>query len=205
MLRQVLASVFGRIGLDAAREKLEGMQQPGEVIDKELNRALLGWAKQNCSAEAVKGLSDLLLEHRNRFKKSNSVWETVIQMMKQDKMAGNGSPHIRCIDYLTFDQLGQLVLGLMEKVFPGLTDDLARKRVRENWQEGVAKVRRLRNQVAHLRNVGFQDIEDLSRTLERMRRDVIAYGGWRDSRPAEEPAAVPANLEEERGLDNHGR
>lgn len=205
MLRQVLASVFGRIGLDAAREKLEGMQQPGEVIEKELNRALLDWAKQNCTSEAAKGLSDLLLEHRNRFKKSNSVWETVIQMMRQDNVAGNGSPHIQCIDYLTFDQLGRLVLGLMEEVFPGLTDDLARKRVRENWQEGVAKVRRLRNQVAHLRNVGFQDMEDLSRTVERMRRDVIDYGGWKDSRPAEEPAAVPVNPEEERGLDNHAR
>ena len=197
MLRQVLASVFGRIGVDAAREKLEAMPQPGEVIDKELNRAILEWAKQNCTAEAVKGLNDLILEHRARFKKSNSVWETVVQMMQQDNVAGNGSPHIQCIDYLTFDQLGRLVLGLMEEAFPGLTDDLARKRVRENWLEGVAKVRRLRNQVAHLRNVGFQDMEDLVRTLERMRRDVIKYGGWKDSRPVEEPAAVPATLKEE--------
>ena len=30
---------------------------------------------------------------------------------------------------------------------------------------------------AGLRNVGFQDMEDLARTLERMRRDVIEYGG----------------------------
>jgi hypothetical protein len=46
MLRQVLASVFGRIGVDAARERLEAMQQPGEVIDKELNRSLLGRTQQ---------------------------------------------------------------------------------------------------------------------------------------------------------------
>ncbi len=197
MLRQVLASVFGRIGVDAAREKLEGMQQPGEVIDKELNRALLDWAKQNCTVEAVKSLNDLLLEHRTRFKTSNSVWETVTQMMQQDNVGGNGLPHIQCIDYLTFDQLGRLVLGLMEAVFPRLTDDVARKRIRENWQEGVAKVRRLRNQVAHLRNVGFQDMEDLARTLERMRRDVIDFGGWKDSRPAEEPAAIPATANQE--------
>src|SRR5262249_44739006 len=43
MLRQVLVSVFVRIGLDVARERLEAMQQPGEVIEKELNRSLLEW------------------------------------------------------------------------------------------------------------------------------------------------------------------
>lgn len=180
MLRQVLASVFGGIGVDTAREKLEAMQQPGEVIDKDLNRAILEWAKQNCTPEAVKGLNDLLLQHRTEFKKTSSVWATVTAMMQQDDVSGNGSPHIQGIDYLTLDQLGRLVLSLMEQVFPRLTDDLAKKRVRESWQEGVAKVRRLRNQVAHLRNVGFQDMEDLARTLERMRRDVIDYGGWKD-------------------------
>ena len=53
------------------------------------------------------------------------------------------------------------------------------KRVKEEWQEALAKVARLRNQVAHLRNVRFQDMEDLARTLDRMRRDVIDYGGWK--------------------------
>ena len=181
MLRQVLASVFARIGVGAARERLEGMQQPGGVLDKELNRSLLDWAKQNCPAEAVKGLSDLLLHHRTEFKKANSAWARATHMMGQDNLTSDGSPHIQCVDYLTLDQLGRLVLGLMEEVFPHLGDALAKKRVRENWQESVAKVRRLRNQVAHLRNVGFQDMEDLARALERMRRDIIDYGGWKDS------------------------
>ena len=181
MLRQVLASVFARIGVGAARERLEGMQQPGGVLDKELNRSLLDWAKQNCPAEAVKGLSDLLLHHRTEFKKANSAWARATHMMGQDNLTSDGSPHIQCVDYLTLDQLGRLVLGLMEEAFPHLGDALAKKRVRENWQESVAKVRRLRNQVAHLRNVGFQDMEDLARALERMRRDIIDYGGWKDS------------------------
>lgn len=192
MLRQVLASVFARIGVDAARERLEGMQQPGEVIDKPLNRSLLDWAKQNCPAQAVKDLNDLVLQHRGEFKKANSVWVTVEEMMRQDGLSDDGSPHIQCIAYLTFDQLGRLVLGLMEEVFPRLTDDIAKKRVRESWQEGIAKVRRLRNQVAHLRNVGFQDMEDLTRTLERMRRDVIDYGGWKDVRGMSAETISPA-------------
>ena len=64
MLRQVLAAVLGRIGPDAAREKLQAMPQPGEVIDKELNRALLAWAKENCQPEAVKEFNGLLLKYR---------------------------------------------------------------------------------------------------------------------------------------------
>jgi len=180
MLRQVIVSVFTRTGLDAVRERLEAMQQPGEVVDKELNRSLLEWVRRSCTAEAVKELNELLQQHRTEFKKTNSVWATTNEMMRQDNLHDEGSPHIRCIDYLTFDQLGRLVLAVLEEVLPRLPDDLVKKRVRENWQEGVAKVHRLRNQVAHLRNVGFQDMEDVARTLDKMRRDIIDYGGWKD-------------------------
>jgi hypothetical protein len=47
----------------------------------------------------------------------------------------------------------------------------------------------LRNQVAHLRNVHFQDMEDLARTVDRMRRDVIDYGGWKLLAAADAPEA----------------
>lgn len=180
MLRQVLASVFARIGANAARGRLEAMQEPGEIIDSGLNRSLLDWANTNCEVDAVKRLTDLIKQHRVEFKKVNSVWVKATQMMSRDGVLDEGSPHTECIPYLTLDQLGLLVLGLMDEVFPRLEGDGAKQRVRETWREGVAKVRRLRNQVAHLRNVGFQDMEDLARTLERMRRDVIEYGGWKN-------------------------
>lgn len=210
MLRQVLASVFVRIGVDAARERLESMPQPGEVIQKELNRSLLDWAKQNCTADAVKGLNELLLHHRAEFKKANSVWVTTLEMMRQDSVPGDGSPHIQCINYLTVDQLGQLVLWLADEVFPHRNDDAVKEQRRkprfrcasepkdliDNWRESVAKMRRLRNQVAHLRNVGFQDMEDLARTLERMRTDVIIYGGWQDRHAVPMEVAEPINNSE---------
>ena len=193
MLRQVLASVFARIGVEAARERLQAMQQPGEVIDKRLNRLLLKWAKENSSTEAAKGLNELLMQHRADFKKTNSVWATTNEMIKKDGVSDGDLPHLRCIDYLTFDQLGGLVLGLMPEVFARMTKDNDKKKVRGSWQEGVAKVRRLRNQVAHLRNVGFQDMEDLTRTLEKMRRDIIDYGGWKDSSVESMEVAEPLN------------
>jgi hypothetical protein len=179
MLRQILTAVFARIGVDAARERMEAMQQPKELIDKKLYRSLLEWAKQKCAPEAVKGLNDLLLQHRTEFKKANSVWIAANETARREDVSDDGSAHIRCIDNLTLDQLGRLVLGLIEEVLPRLANELARKRARERWQEGVAKVSRLRNLVAHLRNVGFQDIEDLTHTLEGMRRDLIEYGGWK--------------------------
>jgi hypothetical protein len=135
MLRQLLAAVFGRIGLDAAREKLQAMQQPGEVIDKELNRALLSWAKEKFEPDAVKELNGLLLKHRQEFKTKNSVWETVNAMMQRENIDEGGLSHIKGLDYLTLDQLGQLVLVLIDQVFPRLADEMTTKRVRERWQE----------------------------------------------------------------------
>ena len=38
------------------------MQPPGEVIDKELNRTILSWAKEKCQPDAVKELNSLLLK-----------------------------------------------------------------------------------------------------------------------------------------------
>jgi hypothetical protein len=191
MLRQVLAAVFGRIGLDAAREKLQAMPQPGEVIDKELNRTLLSWAKENCQPDAVKEFNVLLLKHREEFKTRNSVWETVNAMMRRENSDNDGLPHIKGLDYLTLDQLGRLGLMLIDQVFPHFPDEVAAKRVKEGWQEALAKVARLRNQVAHLRNVRFQDMEDLARTVDRMRRDVIDYGGWKMPAADAPEQAVP--------------
>lgn len=198
MLRQALAAVFARIGLEAARASLQGMQQPGEVIDAELNRALLAWAKEKCKPDTVKELNDLLLKHRHEFKKNNSVWEVASAMKRRDHVEDDGAPHLQCLDYLTLDQLGRLVLRLIDQVFPRYPDEAVAKRLKEGWQEAVAKVGRLRNQVAHLRNVGFQDMEDLARALERMRRDVIDYGAWKMS-----PAA--ANAAPEQAVPNEAR
>ena len=81
---------------------------------------------------------------------------------------------------------------LIDQVFPHFPDEVSAKRVKEGWQEALAKAARLRNQVAHLRNVRFQDMEDLARTLDRMRRDVIDYGGWKLPAAADAPEqAVP--------------
>jgi hypothetical protein len=194
MLRHVIASVFTVIGIDAAKAQLEKMQQPGEVIEEKLNEDVLKWSREtNPDADGPhKALTTLITDRRKAFKTANSVWATTQKMMERDQVTDDGSRHIQSIDYLTFDQLGTLMVSSMDYAFPRIVKGGDKKRVRESWQEGVAKIRRLRNQVAHLRNVSFQDMEDLARTLERMRRDVIDYGGWKLPAAADAPdQAVP--------------
>jgi hypothetical protein len=189
MLRQVLVAVFKVIGREAAKAQLEKMQQPGDVIEEKLNAAILRWSREKNSEDAHRSLTSLITEHRNAFRAGNSAWTGTLKMMERDGIPDGDSSHINAIDYLTFDQLGTLAMALMEHAMPRLRKDLDRKRVRDRWLEAIAKVRRLRNQVAHLRNVGFQDMEDLARTLDGMRRDVIDYGAWKEpSRPANEVA-----------------
>jgi len=86
------------------------MQQPGEVIDKELNRALLSWAKEKFEPDAVKEIERPSSETSPKFKTKNSVWETVNAMMQRENIDEGGLSHIKGLDYLTLDQLGQLVL-----------------------------------------------------------------------------------------------
>ena len=111
----------------------------------------------------------MLSEHRSAFRAANSVWEAAMKAMQQDGVADHGLPHMHSIEYLTFEQLGQLVLILKDEVFPCLNDKVAKERRKEprfrcalatvadridNWRADVAKIRRLRNQVAHLRGRG---------------------------------------------------
>jgi hypothetical protein len=179
MLRQVLASVFNTIGGAAAKVLLEKMQQPGSIIEDTLNAAILKWSREKMPEELHKALAGLIAEHRDAFKARNSVWASTQTMIESDNLPDDGSRHLQAIDYLTLDQLGTLVIGLTDGVFPRLTKDADKKQLRDRWLEGVAKIRRLRNQVAHLRNVSFQDMEDLVGTVQNMRRDVISYGGWK--------------------------
>ena len=104
-------------------------------------------------------------------------------MLKEDGLndATESSPvHLQCIDYLNLNELSTLVINFVDEVFPHLSGDgLGRKRLKERWLEGLSKVRRLRNKVAHLRNISFQDMEDLVGTIDGMRKDLINYGGWK--------------------------
>jgi hypothetical protein len=181
MLRSVLFSVFARYGEDQVQALLTEKQGDAKFITPELNKAILEWAATEGSPQLKESLNRLLVEHRTVFKQGNSVWCRVSKMMDEDPADGEAIPnHLRCIEYLTFAELGDLVITLLDEAFPLVAGDGSKKAsLKSRWQEGLSKVRRLRNQVAHLRNVGFQDMDDLVGTVESMREDLIEFSGWR--------------------------
>lgn len=81
---------------------------------------------------------------------------------------------------MTFSELGDFVLDLLDRTLPGPYRAPARlESVKERWRDALSKIRRLRNRVAHHRNIEFQDMEDLAGCIENMRRDLYNYGAWR--------------------------
>jgi hypothetical protein len=102
-------------------------------------------------------------------------------MMGKDAATGDEEllpDHVRCIEYLTLSELSVVFLDILDSVFTKIpsTGYEAGKLV-ERWRESLAKIQRMRNQVAHLRNIHFQDVEDIVRTIESMRKDLLLYAG----------------------------
>ena len=183
MMRSMLFSAFQMLGETEVRTILENIQSDREYIPKDLNKALFNWADEAGISDLRKSLGALLTEHRIKFKKNNSVWVRVSRMMENEQEKDDDPPipdYLRYIDYLTFSELGVILIRLLDVIFPGIADDVrVRTNLESRWRENISKILRLRNLVAHLRNVDFQDMEDLVGTVESMRKDLISFTGWR--------------------------
>jgi hypothetical protein len=80
------------------------------------------------------------------------------------------------IGCLTFAELASILQSLADQVF---LDKPRSNRItdspKKRWPDYLTKVRRLRNEAAHLRNISFQDIEDLLGILDDIRRDQLDF------------------------------
>lgn len=182
MLRAVLRSAFADMSEAQAQDMLMAKQGDAELLPGELNRDLLKWAGAQEAAGLRESLNALLVEHRKQFKLQNSVWARVERIMKEDADDGDGLVPLqqRAVDYLTFSELGDFVIDSLDRTLPGPYRAPARlESVKERWRDALSKIRRLRNRVAHHRNIEFQDMEDLAGCIESMRRDLYNYGAWR--------------------------
>jgi hypothetical protein len=154
-----------------------------KILSEETSQAVIHWLEKQSGAVLKQNLNALILQHRDAFRKDNSIWARIIRMMRADGYEADElsiPEHLGCINYLTFNELEVVLVELLDEVFPAIaSDDLAKRRTKERWQENLSKLRRLRNRVAHLRNVGFQDMEDLVGAIESLRKDLIAYAGWK--------------------------
>jgi len=183
MLRSIVLTVFQRLGEGDVRNLLERKQSDRVFIPSDLNIALLEWASKAGGPTLKQDLNSLILQHRNAFRVQNSVWARVNRMVAGVDLSGleqSVPTHLHAVEYLTLTELGGVLLDLFEEVFSAYKgNEAGRNRLKATWQEYISKLSRLRNDVAHLRNVGFQDMQDLVGTVEKMRIDLIEYTGWR--------------------------
>jgi hypothetical protein len=183
MIRYVLLAEFQILGSDAVENLLKAKQAEGEFISPSLNKALLDLATQAGGQDLRQRFSSLITDNRREFKEANSVWQRVLNLIEEDDKDGaevSLPKHLRSVEYLTFPELADTFIQLINDIFPqAATDGNLKNRLTLSWRESLAKVRRLRNRAAHLRNVEFQDIEDLVIAIEGMRKDIINYCSWR--------------------------
>ena len=179
-LRHLLARCFASIGFEKTRQMLERTKTNEQPMTGETRKSLLIWAEQTGSEDLRQQLTRYLAGYTQEFYRSHNLWTRVCGLYTEGARGDGGSilepPLEKIVDYLTFNELSALVLGLCPTVFPDWEKEIrGRQPPAKSWPAYLARVERLRNQSAHLRNVTFQDMEDLLTTAEQMRRDMLQY------------------------------
>lgn len=152
---------------------LTGKKSDRKLFEAEVRKGLLGWATAN-AAEHKAGISKQLADLEAADKLNNNLWTKVCAVFREDtKSAADAEPPLQSVvEYLTFNELADVLLSQPVAAF--IATDYARLAIEppaNRWPNYLTSIRRLRNQVAHLRNVSFQDIEDLLQTVRMMRED----------------------------------
>jgi hypothetical protein len=179
-LRLLVLRCFTRMGYDAVRNKLLNTRTDEQPVPTELRKSLQEWAKATGGAERQKELGQHLAQYQNEFYGSRNLWARICALYCSDLgiELGPGAepPLAKAVSYMTFGELTNLLLSLDSFVFSRWTDkEIGKEPPVKRWPGYMALLRRLRNQSAHLRNVAFQDIEDLLITVREIRRDIEKY------------------------------
>ena len=176
-LRHLLARCFRQMGFDAVKQKLEATKTDELPMTPELRKSLSEWAQQTGGEDLQQGLTKHLIEYTKDFHRTHSLWARVCGHHASEIGGNDGAtqdPTVeRIVEYLTFSELSNLIQSLCPEVFPNWgKETFGRQPPSKTWPTYLARIRRLRNQSAHLRNVTFQDMEDLLTTTREMRRDI---------------------------------
>jgi hypothetical protein len=179
-LRHLMARCFGTIGFEEAKRRLEGTKTDEHPMTAEMRKSLLDWAQQTGGEDLQQELTRYLTDYTKEFYKTRNLWARVCALYGEATDGNGGSiaepPLEKIIEYVTFGELSTLVLSLCPDVFPNWKREVGgRQSPTRSWPAHLARLRRLRNQSAHLRNVTFQDMEDLLTTVKEMRRDMLGY------------------------------
>jgi hypothetical protein len=179
-LRHLLTRCFRQMGFDAVKQKLDTTKTDESPMTPELRKSLLKWAEQIGSEDLHQKLTKHLMEYTKDFDRTHSLWATICGHHSSEIGGNHGAaqePTVeRIVEYLTFNELSNLIQSLCPKIFPNWSKEIpGRQPPAKSWSAHLARLSRLRNQSAHLRNVTFQDMEDLLTTTREMRRDMKDY------------------------------
>jgi len=182
-LRGMLKTVFRQMPTDDVKALLKNIKSQQPLLHEDFHPKLMDWASQ----QALPGQPDLratlgqfVAQESAKFRVVNNLWSEVCKVFREsyglDNINSEPTPE-QVVPCLTFNQLKDLVQTLSDKLFleKPRTKRLG-ERPNKRWPIYLTRVRRLRNDAAHLRNNSFQDIEDLLKDLDEIRRDQLAFG-----------------------------
>lgn len=181
-LRAMLRNVFQQMTPTDVQALLKSRKTEQRLYAPELQRTLLDWAGQIpvvAPYEAKAALAKLLNEERGKYMAASNLWTKVCAVFRESQ--GSDGTMVeptseQVVGCLTFAELSDLLQSLADRLF---LDKPRSKRMveppRERWPDYLTKVRRLRNEAAHLRNISFQDIEDLLKILDEIRKDQLDF------------------------------
>jgi hypothetical protein len=168
---------------DDVKTLLKNIKSQQSLVHEDFHPKLMDWA----SGQTPPGQPDMravlgqfLAQETAKFKAANNLWSEVCKVFREscglENTNSEPTPE-QAVTCLTFNQLKDLVQKLSDKLFLHAPrtkwfGDPPSKR----WPTYLTRVRRLRNDAAHLRNTRFQDIEDLLKDLDEIRRDQLAFG-----------------------------
>jgi hypothetical protein len=182
-LRGMLKTVFRQMPADDLKKLLKNIKSQQPLVHEDFHPKLMDWASQQTppgQPDLRASLGQFLAQESAKFRATNNLWSEVCKVFREshglDNINSEPTPE-QAVVCLTFNQLKDLVQTLSDKLF---LDEPRTKRFGEppskRWPIYLTRVRRLRNDVAHLRNTSFQDIEDLLKDLNELRQDQLAFG-----------------------------
>lgn len=179
-LRLLALCCFTRMGYDAVREKLKAIRTDELALPTDFRKSLLEWAKVNGGPNQQESLGRYLTQYQKDFNARHNLWSRIREMYATEmhiELADNVElPFAKMVSFMTFSELSNLIQSLGSTAFPRWDGtDFSREPPGRRWPAYLALLGRLRNQTAHLRNVAFQDMEDLFTIVREMRKDIDRY------------------------------
>ncbi len=204
-LRAMLRTVFRQMQAADVQALLQGIKTEQKLFAPDLQRSLLDWAGTVpvvAPYDAKTELALLLKQKRMEFEVDSNLWTKVCEVFTASLTTGSraepttdqrvlplfspspgGASGVRttptpeqAVGCLTFAELSALLQSLTDRVF--LDKPRSNRLIdppKKRWPDYFTKIRRLRNEAAHLRNIGFQDIEDLLAILDAIRHDQLDF------------------------------